>query len=238
MKAYDNKLKLSARKYRRTGLSYLAVAKKLNIAKSTVKYWCNDIELKPELKKKLYTDKIKKLISGEFSSHGRRQVQISKITADAENEVESPISDETYRYLGVALYWAEGSKTKHFSLVNSDPIMIKFMVDWMKKFLGVEPDMIKAHLNIYEGQDDHKLKLYWSKLTGIPLKNFGKSFIKPAGKNYRHNILYYGTIKLRVFSATDMRYRVLAWLNKMLGEPRFGINEKIVWSEHKKNLRS
>lgn len=234
MKAYDNKLKLLARKYRRSGLSYLAIAKKLMIAKSTAKSWCSDIELKPEQKKKLYSNRIKKLISGEFSSHTRRQVQIDEITAEAEKEIVSPISDDAYRFLGVALYWAEGSKTKHFSLVNSDPIMIKFMVNWMKAFLGVEPDMIKAHLNIYEGQDDKKLKAYWSKLTGIPLKNFGKSFIKPAGKNYRRNILYHGTIKIRVFSATDLRYRVLAWLNKMLSEFKLGIDEKIVWNEHKK----
>ena len=91
----------------------------------------------------------------------------------------------SFKLAGAALYWAEGEKAKHFSIANSDPHLIKFMVCWLKDTLNVPPERIKAHLNIYHQQDEKKLKKFWSEVTGIPLENFGKSFVKPKSKNYK-----------------------------------------------------
>lgn len=62
------------------------------------------------------------------------------------------------------------------------------------------------------------MKKFWSDLCGIPLKNFGKSYIKPSNKNYKKNNLYYGTIKIRVPKSTDLRIRVFGWTQKVLEE--------------------
>ncbi|OGE81011.1 MAG: hypothetical protein A3H72_01585 [Candidatus Doudnabacteria bacterium RIFCSPLOWO2_02_FULL_48_8] len=55
------------------------------------------------------------------------------------------------------------------------------------------------------------MKQYWSKLTGVPIANFQKSFIKPEGSGYRKNIHYMGTVKVRVRGegSTYLLFRIL-----------------------------
>jgi len=209
-------LKKEARVLRGNGLSYNEIAKKVGISKSTAKYWCNDIELKPEDRKRLYTKQIRLLSKGSKSSHDRRQVQIKILREKAKNEIKLPISSEAFMLFGAALYWAEGNKVSDFTITNSDPLLIKFMCNWFRKIFGVTKDSFKAHLNIYSGQKDLEIKKFWSDITEIPIKNFGKSFIKPVSKNYKKNSLYYGTIKVRVARGTDYRHRVFGWIDAIL----------------------
>jgi hypothetical protein len=138
------------------------------------------------------------------------------IVSDAKAEILLPLSFETYRFLGAALYWAEGSKTKSFTIANSDPVLIVFMIYWFEKMFDVSPSLLKAHLNIYSQQNEAEVKQFWSDLTGIPIENFGKSFIKPANKGFKKNNLYYGTIKVYVPKGTDMRHKTLAWIQAAL----------------------
>ncbi len=60
------------------------------------------------------------------------------------------------------------------------------------------------------------MRQFWSEVTGIPIENFGKTFIKPAGKGFKKNNLYYGTIKVYVPKGTDMRHTTLAWIQAAL----------------------
>lgn len=214
---YGPATKLKARLLRKNdGLSYKEIADKIGIAKSTAKLWCDDIVLKPEYRQRLYTKQIEILSKGPKSSHERREKEVKVIIKNAENEIHLPLDNEAYKLLGAALYWAEGDKTKHFAITNSDPSLIKFMVVWMHDILEIESQRLKAHLNIYPQQNEKEIKNFWSDLTGIPLKNFGKSFVKPANKKYKKNTLYYGTIKVRVSRGTDTKYRVFGWINSAL----------------------
>ncbi len=146
----------------------------------------------------------------------RRKKEIAKIIEEAEKEIQLPLSFETYRLLGAFLYWAEGNKTKGFEITNSDPDFVLFMVRWFKKIFGIPSQNLKVHLNIYPQQNELELKRFWSQLTGIPLENFGKSFIKPPNKGYKKNNLYYGTIKIRVLKGTDFRHQVFGWIKTVL----------------------
>ena len=111
---------------------------------------------------------------------------------------------------------AEGSKTNGFEVTNSDPTFIAFMVKWIEKMFSISPQELKAYLNIYPQQSERAIKHFWSQLTGVPIGNFGKSFIKPVNKGYKKNNLYYGTIKIIVPRGTDLRYRVFGWIKAAL----------------------
>lgn len=219
----NNKIKRVAKKLRKRGLSYGEIAHKIKISKSTAKYWCKDIILKPEDQKRLYTKQIKMLSEGPKSSHNRRQEKIAKIIENAEKEISFPINSDTYKLFGAALYWAEGNKVSDFTVTNSDPLLIRFMTQWFCKIFDIKPNDFKAHLNIYSQQDELKLKMFWSDITGIPLNKFGKTSIKLANKNYRKNTLYYGTIKVRVNKGTDFRHQVFGWINAILKETKINI---------------
>ncbi len=216
MKNY-NILKTKAIIFRKDGLSYGDIKKKLNVSKSTLSYWLKDVPLEEKYKKKFYTNRILNLAQGTQSQKERRGREIAEIIKKAKQEISESISLESYRLFGAALYWAEGNKKHDLAVTNSDPHLILFMVRWFEKIFGVSPkNGFKAHLNIYPQQNEKHIKQFWSELTGIPLENFGKSFIKPLNKNYKKNNLYYGTIKIKVHKGTDKRHRIFGWIKAVL----------------------
>lgn len=211
-----SQLKLRAIQLRKKGLSYNEIQKELNVSKGTLSLWLKTVPLTPKQRKHFYTKRILNLASGPQSQKERRIREIAKIIKEAEKEVRLPLSLEAFRFLGAALYWAEGSKTNHFAVTNSDPHFMLFMVHWFEKTFGVSPQNLKARLNIYPQQNEQNIKQFWSQLTRIPLENFGKSFIKPLNKRYKKNNLYYGTIRVVVPRGTDMRHRVFGWMKAIL----------------------
>ena len=211
-------LKEKAVALRKLGKSYGEIKKELDVSKSTLSYWLKGIRLKQEDKERLYTKQIKVLSKGSTSQKERRGRVVRKIISNSLKEVKLPISNEIYKFFGVALYWAEGSKCKTMQITNSDPYLILFMVKWLSRIFQVQPINLKANLNIYSQQDEVKIKQFWSELTSIPVANFGKSYIKPLSKNYKKNNLYYGTIRIYVQKSTDMKYRMFGWLQAILQE--------------------
>ena len=218
-----NSLKTSSIKLRKTGLSYGEIKKMLGVSKSTLSYWLKSVPLTKKQKEKLYTNNVLILSGGPQSQKERRRREINKIVTNAEKEIAFPLSKEAFRLFGVALYWAEGSKTNGLNITNSDPCLILFFVKWIEKIFNIPPEELKAWLNIYPQQNDTDIKQFWSELTGIPIDRFGKSFVKPSTKNYKKNNLYYGTIKVRVPKGTDMRYKIFSWINAALKDINTGV---------------
>lgn len=203
---------------RKRGLSYGEILKELEntVSKSTLSVWLKGILLKPEHRDRLYTKQIQILSRGAQSQKERRKREINEIIEKAGKEIRTPLSEETFRLFGAAIYWGEGSKTQDFEITNSDPTLIAFTVKWFNRVFGITPQNMKAHLNLYPQQNETDIKRFWSEITKIPIKNFGKSFIKPPNKGYKKNNLYYGTIKVRVRKGTDMKYKVFGWLQAAL----------------------
>lgn len=215
MKDY-NLLKIKAVKLRKKGLSYNEIRKSVKVAKSTLSLWLKNISLSQKHRKRLYTKQISILSMGSQSQKERRQREVNKIIENAEKEIQFPLAQEAYRLFGAALYWAEGSKTNGLKITNSDPYLVLFMVKWFEKIFGIHPQELKVWLNIYPQQNEVEIKKFWSRLTGIPIKKFGKSFVKPLNKNYKKNNLYYGTISIKVSRGTDTRYKIFGWVKAAL----------------------
>ena len=211
-------MRQKAVKLRKKGLSYNEIRKFVPVSKSSLSLWLKDVRLSSKHRARLYTKQIAILALGAPSQRERRKKEIEKIVSEAKLEIQFPLSAETYRFLGAALYWAEGSKTKNFEITNSDPMMVAFMTKWFSDTFKVPIKTFKAHLNIYSQQNEDQLKRFWSNLIGLPLENFGKTFVKPANKNFKKNNLYYGTIKVRVPKGTDMKLRIFGWIQGALQE--------------------
>ncbi len=208
--------KEKATRLRKTGLSYGEIRRYIPVAKSTLSLWLKGVLLSEEQKKRLYTKQIFILSKGPKSQRERRRVEVRAIIEKAHKEISLPLSLEAFRLMGAALYWAEGSKTKKFEFTNSDPFFILFMVRWTEKIFRISRKTLRARINIYSQQSETHLKRFWSDLTGIPLENFGKTFIKPANRGYKKNNLYYGTLKVLIPRGTDMRHRVFGWIEAAL----------------------
>lgn len=215
MKALTD-LKQKAIKLRKKGLSYNEIRRHVKVAKSSLSLWLKNIELKPEHRERLYTKRIQVLNLGAKSQKERRERQVLEVIRAAEGEVKLPLDKDVYRLMGAALYWAEGSKTGLCEVTNSDPHLISFMVKWIRIMFNIKPITLKARLNIYPQQNEKQIKKFWSELTGIPVDNFGKSFVKPLNKGYKRNNLYYGTIKVEIPKSVDIKHRIFGWVSAVL----------------------
>ncbi len=205
-----------ARDLRKKGLSYNEIKERLGVSKSSVSLWCRDIELSDKQKERLSDRSAAVSKLGARANHEKRLLEVLAIKESSKKEISSLDSD-TFRIAGTILYWAEGHKTNSASVTNSDPRIIRFMVTWFKEICGISPAHLKAHLHIHYGNDEKKIKKFWSRLTGIPLKNFGKSFIKPKGTGHRTNIIPNGIIRISVLGegTGNLRHKILFWGEKI-----------------------
>ncbi len=212
-------LKNQAVKLRRKGLSYSEIGKEISVAKSSLSLWLKDIKLNPKHRKRLYTKQLIVLAKGPNSQKERRAREIECIVNEAKKEVVFPPSFESLRLMGAMLYWAEGRKMKGgMELTNSDPLLILFFVNWLNRVFDVPAKNLRMRLNIYSQQEEIKVKEFWSELTGIPLNNFRKSFIKPANKFFKKNTLYYGTARVEIPKSVDKKHRLHGWIYKALND--------------------
>lgn len=212
------KIKTEAVKLRKKGLSYNEITKKLGTPKSTLSYWLKTIPVPKKHKERLYNARVKNITLGQQSQKERRKREVEKIIEEAKKEIEFPISNDTFKLFGAALYWAEGSKKGPIRITNSDPHFILLIVKWFENIFKIKPNQLKAQLNIYEQQNDKIIKSFWSDLTKIPIEQFGKSYIKPSNKGYKKNNLYYGTIQIIVPKSTDLKYKIFGWIESTLQE--------------------
>lgn len=201
---------------RQKGRSYNEIQRELEISKGNISLWCRDIELTSEQKNRLGKKYLTAPRLGGLANHKKREKEIYEVKERAIKEI-SVLDLGAFKIAGTMLYWAEGAKTNSVSISNSDPKMIKFMMRWLEKIFNLQPEQLKASLHIHYGNDETHIKEYWSHLTGIPLKNFGKCFIKPKGTGHRTHILPNGIIRIRVggIGVENMRHRILAWANKV-----------------------
>lgn len=204
------------RDLRSQGLSYKELRQKIpfDISKSTISDWCKDIALTTEQKERL--DRLFKdgsyrgRLLGSKTTQVRRADEVRKIKEKAKTEI-SLLTKNEFMVAGLMLYWAEGAKSRYIDITNSDPLLIKFMMDWLRIVCKVPEEKFRVSLHLHSGQSEIKIKKYWSRITNIPLSKFGKSYIKKEGSGYRKNILYNGTIKIRVCDS-NLLHRVLGWI--------------------------
>lgn len=215
------KLKEKAQKLRSQGLSYKEISRKVPVAKSTLSLWCRSVPLTKEQQKRLWEKR-------DYSLKGIQAIQkmFWKKRCEAFEEGLKMIKTITdHRFIsGLMLYWGEGDKKIHCGIANSDEKVIIFMIKWFKLFFDIEPHSIKLYLHLHSGQNEEFMKKYWSRLTGVPIKNFNKSFIKPEGSGYRKNVLYHGTVKICPGGrSTYLLFKILGgiagYLHKVIDEP-------------------
>ena len=189
-------LRTQAESLRKEGLSYKEIQAKVPVSKSTLSTWCKNIPLtEAQIKRlgSLYDQQFR----GAKANQKKAFENKKQIRENARLEIKN-VNQEMLKIAGAMLYWAEGNKKYSTALSNSDPALIIFYISWLTEILHIKPTQLNAGIHLHEGQNDQDEKLFWSKLTGIPLDNFHKTFYKPVGTGHRKNILYHGTIKIRV----------------------------------------
>jgi hypothetical protein len=141
-----------------------------------------------------------------------------------------PLSERELLLVGVALYWAEGSKDKPYSrrervtFINSDPDVITLYLRWLD-LLGVEPSRRRFHLSIHESADVGAALVFWAELIGVPPVDFCKTTLKRHNpRTVRHKVGedYRGCLAVRVNGSADLYRRIEGWWSGIVGGAELG----------------
>lgn len=206
---------------RKRGLTYREIQKDIPVSKGSLSNWLKEIELTPKQIKRI--DYKNQLIKKKFIEYNKRRKREAKkrrnsIIEAAKREINK-ISKRELKLLGIALYWAEGSKCeRRHTLVfsNSNPYMSSLMMRWFRDICKVPECKFRLKVQAYGKDKIPQYEKFWSPLTGIPMSQFIKPYVKVSkySKLRRGNILPYGTLHIRI-SNIDLQSKISGWIKAL-----------------------
>jgi len=207
--------KRKARELRCQGYSIKEIARKLNVAKSSVSIWVRDIELTPTQKGRLSQkgQSVEVVERRRATRLMRENTRRQKIIDKAQKEIKR-ISKQELFLMGVGLYWAEGSKTNRGSVefYNSDLRLIKIMKRFFVEVCEVPEYKFRGHIYLHPHLDASRAEKYWSDISEIPRGQFFKTTQQHnrASKNKKDS-LPFGTFSLGVYD-TKLFLKIKGWM--------------------------
>jgi hypothetical protein len=208
--------KEKARQMRRAGMSIKAIELELNISRSTASRWCREIKLSRRQIAKLYRNQRTGALTGSYvAAENKKKQKQKRIEAIAEEAtVQFGRRSSRDRFIaGVALYAGEGSKTGNtVQFANSNPALVATMMEWFRKDCGVAESRFRGWVYIHDDLDEERAKQFWSKLTGIPVGQFTKSYIaeNKTGR-FRKRLHEYGVFRVSVADFA-LLCRIKTWI--------------------------
>ena len=209
---------------RKKGKSYKEILNHVNVSKGTLSLWLRDVKLSEKQKARLYGLREKNLYKLAKNKQKQRIAQTRAIIRSAKSSIHR-LTQKDLLLIGVALYWAEGDKSKKTEQVkftNSDPQMIALIMRWCRDVCNVKDEKIRIALHIHDLHSEEKVKKFWSIVTGINLKQFHKTQIKASSIRHRRNKLYNGTCSVRINDRALFR-KIRGWKLGMLDKMNISI---------------
>ncbi len=207
-----------ARALRKTGMSLNDITKKLNVSKASVSVWVRDIVL---------SNKQKELLTARgFSVSAIEKRRINRIAntqsrhravIDEAKKAIPTLSQHELLLVGAALYWGEGSKKSKGAagLSNSDPEVIAIMMRFFSEICDVKPEKFRGHVHTFSHLNAEKAEQYWSKVSGISVQQFYKTYSKPSiASKGKKDSLPYGTFQIYVCDTTVF-LTIKGWMERI-----------------------
>lgn len=214
MKAREQK---RARELRLKGFSVREITIKTGCAKSSISKWVCNIPLTTAQIERLKSnqDKGRAKAAQHFNSPKQKWQRIREdIISQTSQEITFSRLRKNLKIIGAILYWAEGYKATRnmVSFSNSDPLMIKIMMQFFKNICKVPNTKFRGVVHIHPHLNKNKAENFWSKTSGIPLKQFHKTqmAVSKASKQ-KKDTLPLGTFNI-VISDTCLRAKIEGWL--------------------------
>jgi len=125
-------------------------------------------------------------------------------------------ADSKLKIAGIMLYWAEGTfigNTVDFT--NSNPDMIRLFLKFLRNVCGVSENRLRVYLYGYSYHDVEELKKYWGKITGIPLSQFTKPYIRKDNPNFSNRKLPHGLTHIR-YNDKRLLFLIKNWIEEYI----------------------
>ncbi|MFJ8991712.1 helix-turn-helix domain-containing protein [Streptomyces sp. NPDC102279] len=209
-------LRERARELRRQGWTYNEIQAELGCSKSSVSLWVRHL---PRPEPRCTPEEQRARMNAGLARLRAEQDQVRKETKRQAAESIGGLSDRELFMAGVALYWAEGQKSKPYqrretvAFVNSDPGVIQLYLAWLD-LLGVSRERLRFRVMIHETADVDMSERYWADLVGIDASTLLPTTLKKHNpKTVRKNVgdAYRGCLVIRVLQGADLYCRIEGW---------------------------
>ncbi|MEV5790339.1 hypothetical protein [Streptomyces sp. NPDC052192] len=209
-------LRERARELRRQGRTYNEIQAELGCSKSSVSLWVRDL---PHPEPRCTPEEQRARMNAGLARLRAEQDQVREETKRQAAESIGELSDRELFMAGVALYWAEGQKSKPYqrretvAFVNSDPGVIQVYLAWLD-LLDVPRERLRFRVMIHETADVDTAERYWADLVGIDATTLLATTLKKHNpKTVRKNVgdAYRGCLVVRVLQGADLYCRIEGW---------------------------
>ena len=189
-------------------LSNQEIADRLGIAYSTVQTWLQSHPLTKE-------ERARKMALG--ATKPRPEFDEKKNLTEKEVRL---------KYFGLGLYAGEGDKTVNcVGLCNSNPRVVVAFLRFLRCIFRVNELRLRASLQLKDFHDVRKAIRFWSEITGIPVRQFGKSIVTKSNPK-KNGKKYLGTCRVRYSDQTLLK-RILSMIDEMGVLPSGIVNESV-----------
>ncbi|MFD7687127.1 hypothetical protein [Streptomyces sp. NPDC059781] len=209
-------LREKARELRLQGWTYDQIEVELGCSRSSVSLWVRDLP-KPEPR---YTPEEQRALMREGLARRREadREEHRQTKLGARQEIGA-LTDRELFMTGVALYWAEGSKSKPYDrreravFVNSDAGVIRVYLAWLD-LLGIDRRRLTFRVLIHESADIDSAHRFWAQVAEIDVSLFARPTLKKHNpKTVRKNTGddYHGCLVVGVARSADLYNRIEGW---------------------------
>ncbi|MDF3301649.1 hypothetical protein [Streptomyces tropicalis] len=209
-------LRTRARELRGQGWTYNQIQAELGCSKSSVSLWVRDLP-HPEPR---YTPEERRARMNEgLARHRAAEDEERRKTRLAAHREVGEMTDRELFFAGVALYWAEGSKSKPYArrervvFVNSDPDVIKVYLAWLD-LLDVDRERLRFRVLIHESADVDAAHRYWADIAEVDPSAFTKPTLKrhnPKTARKNTGTEYHGCLVVGVTRGAHLYNRIEGW---------------------------
>ncbi|MBV7699645.1 hypothetical protein [Streptomyces sp. TRM70350] len=211
-------LRARGRELRLQGWTYDQIEAELGCSRTSVSLWVRDLP-KPEPR---YTpEEHRELMQAGLARLRNAQDEERKRVKEGAAQEIGELTDRDLFMAGIALYWAEGQKSKPYrrrevvNFVNSDPAVIHVFLAWLD-LLGVARERLGFRVMIHESADVAGAEQYWADPMGIDVSALQRTTLKKHNpKTVRKNIGddYCGCLVVRVRQGAELYCRIEGWWN-------------------------
>ncbi|MEU3516387.1 hypothetical protein ABZ770_14045 [Streptomyces sp. NPDC006654] len=216
-------LRARARELRLQGWTYDRIEAELGCSRSSVSLWVRDLP-RPEPR---YTPEEQRALMQEGLAKRRAadDEERKKTKSSARREI-GEMTDRELFMAGVALYWAEGSKSKPYDrrervvFVNSDPGVIRVYLAWLD-LLEVDRGRLGFRLLIHESADVATAHRFWAGIAEIDPGVFARPTLKKHNpKTVRKNTGddYHGCLVISVSRSAHLYNRIEGWWSGIVAQ--------------------
>jgi hypothetical protein len=229
-------LRRECRRLRSLGLTYTEIAEATGASHGSISPWVKDVKVPNR-------DRAERRRLGALRESARERSRVAQRRRERQTSLASadigPLTDRELFLIGVALYWAEGSKSKSYDLreritfINSDAQVVETFMAWLR-LLAITNENCRFRLHIHESADVRAAEQFRARLVGVAPDDFQRATIKRhQPKTNRLNVGedYHGCLVISVLKSAELYRNVDGWWRGMHGQATTSPRRAVDWGD-------